>query len=192
MGRLFVLVFFFSLLLVCCKSPDTPLPRAYFRIAMPERDYRHFDEDYPFSFAYPGYAGVVPDTRETAEPYWSDIVYPDFRGRIHLSYKPVGSQRELAGLFEDARTFVHRHIPKATAIREEVIMYPDRRVYGMLYHIRGREAASPIQFYLTDSVDHFLRGALYFHVRPNNDSLAPVIEFIEEDIRHFFDTFEWQ
>ncbi len=63
---------------------------------------------------------------------------------------------------------------------------------GKIYHIRGREAASPLQFFATDSLSHFLRGALYFDARPNNDSLAPVIRFIEKDIRNLLGTLEWE
>ena len=58
--------------------------------------------------------------------------------------------------------------------------------------IEGVEAASPFQFYLTDSVDHFVRGALYFNVVPNNDSLAPVIDYLKDDMRHMIETFEWK
>ncbi len=178
-------------LLAGCGDPGTPKPRAYPRIALPEKGYQPFDKDYPFLMEYPEYAAFVADERETAEPYWGDIVFPDFSGRIHLSYKEINSRQELQYYLEDARTFVHRHIPKATAINEELFRNEEGGVYGMIYQIRGREAASPLQFYATDSLNHFLRGALYFDVRPNNDSLAPVIQFIEEDVRHLLNTMEW-
>jgi gliding motility-associated lipoprotein GldD len=58
--------------------------------------------------------------------------------------------------------------------------------------VEGSGAASPLQFFVTDSSKHFLRGALYFTVKPNNDSLQPVIKFIKEDINRFIDTFEWR
>lgn len=182
----------FLLLAVSCRNDETPKPRAYVRIALPEKAYQQFDSLHPYSFEYPRYALFTPDVRTTAEPYWGDIVFPDFQGRIHLSYKPVEDRRQLIGYMEDARTFVHRHIPKATAIRDEIILHEDNRVFGVLYQIRGKEAASPLQFFATDSTDHFLRGALYFHVAPNNDSLAPVIDFLEKDIRHLFATLKWQ
>jgi gliding motility-associated lipoprotein GldD len=61
----------------------------------------------------------------------------------------------------------------------------------MLYNIKGNTASS-VQFYLTDSVNHFLRGSLYFDVKPNKDSLAPVINFIRGDIEHFMESFSWK
>ncbi len=177
---------------VSCQQNNTPRPRAYFRIALPEKAYQTFDSAYPYRFEHPAYSSFAPDTRETAEPYWADIVFPAFLGRVHLSYKEVEDREQLRGYFDDARTFVHRHIPKATAIHEEIITHGENQVYGVLFHIRGKEAASPLQFYATDSVSHFLRGALYFDVTPNNDSLAPVIGFFEEDIRHLFATLQWE
>lgn len=179
------------LLAVACSGPDTPLPRAYPRIALPDREYRAFEMDYPFGMEYPQYTEFLPDTRETAEPYWGDIHYPGFEGRIHLSYKTIQDSDQLQAYLEDTRSFVHRHIPKATAINEQIFINEPQDVYGMVYQIRGREAASPLQFFATDSLNHFLRGALYFDVRPNNDSLAPVIQFIEEDVRHLLETLEW-
>ncbi len=185
-------IFYAFLLLASCHRVETPKPRAYFRIDLPAKDYQEMDKSFPFRIEYPGFAEFHPDTRETAGNYWADIVYPDFGARIHLSYKPISSRQELMAYVDDAYTFVHRHIPKATSIQDEPILHTQNQVYGALFQIRGRAAASPMQFFATDSLNHFLRGALYFNVRPNNDSLAPVIDFIEEDIRHLFHSLRWE
>ncbi|MDR4988733.1 MAG: gliding motility lipoprotein GldD [Bacteroidales bacterium] len=188
---------YYVLLLVClialwaCDRHSTPKPRGFFRIALPEKAYQATGEYYPYWFEYPVYAEFVPDTRSWAEDYWADLVFEEFNARIHLSYKPISSDDELRAYVEDARTFVHKHIPKATGIRDEVFVHEEHQVYGMLYRIRGREVASALQFYATDSTSHFLRGALYFNLTPNNDSLAPVIDFIEEDIRHLLWSLRW-
>lgn len=178
--------------LAACQNNYSPKPRGFFRIHLPEKEYVVFDAGFPYAFEHPVYGEFVPDQRATAEPYWGDLVFPDFKGALHLSYKAVNNEKDLAGFFEDARSFAQKHIPKATAITEELIRDDQRRVYGMLYEIKGAEAASTLQFYVTDSLDHFLRGALYFNVSPNNDSLAPVIRFLEEDIRHMIGTLNWK
>lgn len=184
--------FFLLFTITGCKQGQSPRPRGYFRIALPEREYRLFDSVFPYSFQLPVYSRLVPDTHDMAEPYWANIIFPAYKGTIHLSYKPVTSYADLVRYFDDARKFTQHHIPKATAIREELILYDDNKVYGLLYQIRGREAASPVQFYVTDSVRHFLRGALYFEVTPNTDSLAPVISFIEDDIRYMIESLRWR
>jgi gliding motility-associated lipoprotein GldD len=173
-----------------CREDYAPKPRGYFRIDFPEKEYVRFDTTYPYSFEYPVYAKVVPDTRASSEPYWINIDFPQYQGRIHISYKPVNNN--LTGYLEDARTFVVKHIPKADAIDDSLVYRPEDRVFGLVYYIEGSQAASPCQFFVTDSSAHFLRGALYFNVTPNNDSLAPVIDFIREDIRHMLKTFKWK
>ena len=74
-----------------------------------------------------------------------------------------------------------------------MLYYEDKEksVYGVLYEIKGN-AASSVQFYATDSTKHFLRGALYFNTVPNKDSLAPAIQFVEEDIIHLIETLSWK
>ncbi len=179
------------LILAGCGQPYSPKPRGFVRIELPEKEYTKVYTDFPYNFELPVYARLEPDTRPTAEPHWANVVYPAFRATIHLSYKEVESFDVLAAYLEDARTFVNKHIPKATGIEEKLLVDPDRQVYGRLYRIRGREVASPLQFYVTDSLNHFLRGALYFNLPPNNDSLAPVIGRLEEDIGHLLDSFSW-
>lgn len=174
-----------------CGGNYSPKPRGHFRIDLPEKEYVRFDSAYPYSFDLPVYSTLIPDTGQFAEPWWADVKFPRFRGTLHLSYKPIGERSDLVAYMEDARTFVHHHIPKATGIREEILGIPENNVFGIFYEIRGREAASPIQFFVTDSTSHFMRGALYFMVTPNNDSLAPVIRFLEQDIRHMIQSLEW-
>ncbi len=173
-----------------CRQDYAPKPRGYFRIDLPEKEYVRFDSVYPYSFEYPVYARIVPDTRSSSEPYWLNIDYPQFQGRLHISYKPV--RGNLIEYLEDARTFVVKHIPKADAINDSLIYRPEDHVYGLIYYIGGANAASPCQFFVTDSASHFLRGALYFNTVPNNDSLAPVIGLVQSDIRHMIATFRWK
>ena len=179
-----------TMLMPSCNEEYAPKPRGYFRIDFPEKSYIRFDTAFPYTFEYPAYASVVPDTRPSSDPYWINVDFPQFKGRIHISYKPV--HHNLNEFLEDSRTFVVKHIPKAEAIDDSLIYRPEDRVFGLVYYIEGAQAASPCQFFVTDSSSHFLRGALYFNVTPNNDSLAPVIDFIREDIRHMIQTFRWK
>jgi len=178
------------LLLSACNSDYSPKPRGYFRIDLPEKKYVLFDTNYPYQFEYPAYAEIREHPRTNSEPYWINIEYPAFNGTIHISYKTI--EGNLIEYLEDSRTFVMKHIPKASGINDSLIENTERGVYGLLYDIQGVGAASPCQFILTDSSRHFIRGALYFDVQPNNDSLAPVISFMKEDIRHLINTFRWK
>ena len=179
------------LILAACGDSPVPKPRGSFRIDMPEKAYRPFDTNFPYAFEYPVYAEITPDPYAPEEPYWINVNFPDFRGQLHMSYKIV-DDTNLLGYLEDSRNFVIKHIPKASAINDSLIYDMDRTLYGIFYEIKGVGAASPFQFFVTDSTSHFVRGALYFTVRPNNDSLAPVIDFLEKDIDRMLRTFRWK
>ena len=180
-----LLTLFFS-----CHNHYSPKPRGYFRIDLPKHVYRTFDSTYPYTFSYPVYAKISNDPLSPGQKYWMDINFPAFRATLHISYKTV--DHNLRKYLEDSRKMVVKHIPKANAINDSLIEDPQRNLFGMAYDIEGTGVASPYQFILTDSLHHFLRGALYFHVEPNNDSLAPVIRFIKQDIRHFIKTLKWK
>jgi gliding motility-associated lipoprotein GldD len=187
-----LLIFFFPIfiLLASCGNNDVPKPRGYYRIDFPKKEYRSFDTTFPFTFEYPVYAKIFRDSSSLSEPYWINIAYFPYHAQLHLSYKPV--RNNLNRFLEDARTLVNKHIPKANAISQREFMNADGKVYGLVYDIRGSDAASAYQFYLTDSVSNFVRGALYFDLVPNNDSLAPVIDFLKADIEHMITTFRWK
>lgn len=172
----------------CGGDNYSPKPRGYFRIDFPEKSYQTFNEPCPYRFDYPVYANAKPDSSRLAEPCWYDLVMPRFRGRVHITYRDITNN--MAEQLEDSRTLAYKHTIKADAILENVFVDEEKDVYGILYDIRGN-AASQVQFFLTDSTKHFLRGALYFNVKPNKDSLAPVIDFLKEDIIHLIETFEW-
>ncbi len=171
---------------VGCKQRYVPRPRGYYRIAIPEASYSPLLlSDYPYTFALSDNAVVKPLDEE---PYWMDVWYPTFNVRIHCSYKPV--RNNLRELSDDAQSFVYKHSGIASAIPEQGFENTDARVYGVLYELEGN-TASPFQFYLTDSLHHFFRGAVYFNCVPQQDSLAPVIRYMNGDVRHLIETFRW-
>lgn len=176
--------------LIGCRPDPTPKPRGYMHIDLPPKAYHSIDTDCPFAFETADYSSFLPDVGQQTQPCWFDIEYPQFRAKWHFSYKTVDGN--LPDLFEDSRTLTNKHISQASAIQEDLIIKPADRVFGTVYRVAGNRVASPLQIYLTDSTDHFLRGALYFNTTPNNDSLAPVIEFLEQDMMHVIETFRWK
>lgn len=175
--------------IVGCKDDPTPKPKGYIRIDLPDHEYTSWEGDCPFRFEAPVYAKVLPDTTYLSEPCWMDVYFPKQKARVHLTYKPI--EGNLIDFLEDARTFTNKHISVASGIDEQLIYAPEKNVHGMAFAISGIGAASPYQFFVTDSAEHFLRGSLYFMTRPNNDSLKPVIDHLEIDIEHMLNTFDW-
>lgn len=181
-----VLLTFFS----CDNKTYQPKPRGYFRIDFPEKEYVKLDSMRYYSFEYPAYSTITPDYYSPQEKEWVNVEFPAYKGTIHLSYKTVNDN--LNDYLGDSYSMMSKHLSRAMGIRDSVVINPERNVYGLVYFLEGEGVASPMQFYLTDSVKHFMRGSLYFNVKTNNDSLAPVIDFITDDIRHLIETVEWK
>ncbi len=175
--------------LSACRKEQTPKPRGYYRITFPPKGYRLLNEPLSYNFRIPVYATVTPDLLNPDQKEWITVEIPGNHAQIHISYKKV--DHDLSRLIEESRSLVYKHSQKASSIEEQVFVHPAKKIYGMLYTLKGN-AASPMQFYLTDSVSHFLRGALYIKEVPNYDSLRPVIKFLSEDVIQMIESTEWK
>ena len=176
-------------LLPGCRENVVPKPRGYFRIDFPQKAYRLYDTTCPFVFEYPVYGKISYDVGTITEPCWFNIEFQGYRAKIHVSYKRLNNN--LAEILTESHEFAYSHSIKADAIIEKPWINPDNRVFGILYDIKGN-TASAVQFFMTDSTRNFLRGALYFAAQPEEDSLAPVIEYFKEDIIHLVETLKWK
>lgn len=188
------IVFLLLLVLVigCSQEQvDTPKPKGYFRIKFPAKTYVTYHSEAPFVFDYPTYAKITKDAEANAQPFWYNLDFPQFNGRLHLTYHGVFSEQNYNKMTEAARTLAMKHSVKASAIDQRLINYPDKKVYGIYYEIQGNTASS-VQFFLTDSSKHYFRGALYFNEAPKYDSIQPVIKFIKKDIDRMIETFKWK
>jgi gliding motility-associated lipoprotein GldD len=179
-----------------CHEVTVPKPKGYFRIDLPKRQYRLFNDqtgenpDMPFSFEYPAYGQLTFQVENKTDPGWFNIEFPPFKAKIYFTYKDV--KNDFAGLMEQTyKMNVKNHITKADAINEQVFNNEKDKVFGILYDLKGN-TASAVQFYVTDSLNHYLRGSLYFSAEPNADSLEPVIQFFREDIIHLIGTLKWK
>ena len=189
--------FLFMLLysLSSCHGDYMPKPKAYPRVHYPERKYEMFDPpSCPFKFEKPVYAIVQKDTsffgKRPVEPCWLNIILPDFNGTINLTYKEINKNMTLDKLLDDAHKLSFKHDKKANYI-DETLIVNKHGVSGLFYNVGG-DAATNIQFFLTDSVHHYIRGSLYFYNEPNSDSMAPVLAFVRQDIDRMLSTFEWK
>ena len=173
-------------------SRPNPVPRkkTYFRIDLPEKKYTHYESQCPVSFEAPNYAKIenVP-AEEGNTGCWFNLFVPRLRATVYCSYFPV--ENNLEKHISKAYDFTLMHEVKATAIRRTQIRIDSTKMYGIIYDLEG-EAASQLQFFVTDSVNHFMRGVLYFRNKPNADSLAPCLNFMREDVVHMIETMRWK
>ncbi len=187
--RISMLGIFLLCLSPSCKQSYTPKPEGYLKISYPEKAYELYSDQEFYQFEIPAYAVVEIDSGPRSEEGWINVAIPELNGKIHLSYKPVDDH--LNALITDCRELVYKHTVKAHGIEETPFIQRDQKRFGMIYDLKG-DVASAVQFFITDSTDHFLRGSLYFNTQPNRDSLNPVIDFLREDILHMIETTRWK
>jgi gliding motility-associated lipoprotein GldD len=186
----FILVLAFALSSCSNSSNYSPKPRGYFKIDFPEKNYFLFKENPNYSFEYPDYDKMYLDSTDGIRPNWYNLTFPQFNARLHISYYQFNTKDEFNKLIEDSRKLAFKHTVKATGIDEGVIKIPENKVYGIFYTIEGNTASST-QFILTDSTKNFLRAALYFNEKPQEDSIQPVVDFIKTDINKMIKTLKW-
>ncbi|MDO7542806.1 MAG: gliding motility lipoprotein GldD [Flavobacteriaceae bacterium] len=179
-----VLAGFMLLSLIGCAENTLPKPNAYLSLNYPTPSYQKVEHDCPYNFDLNQTAKIISQPN-----CWNKIVYPEMKATVYLSYVPV--KNNLDSLLYDAYQMPSKHVVKAEEIPESVFQNPEKRVYGTLFSVVG-EAASQVQFFLTDSTDHFLVGSLYFYTRPNYDSLLPATQYVENDMMRLMESFEWK
>lgn len=191
-------VFLFVLggMLLSCGSGEqsdsyAPKPKGYNRIGLPPHSYRALPDIYPYQFEYSRAAVILPDTSVLAEPGWIYISYPKLDANIQLTYKPVRRDpARLRDFIDDAYKLAGKHQIRATAVQQQTILTKTGKT-ATLIRLEG-DVPTPFQFYTTDSTTHYLRGAIYFSTATKNDSLAPVIEYLEKDALRLLNTLKWR
>ncbi|MFN8296080.1 MAG: gliding motility lipoprotein GldD [Chitinophagales bacterium] len=189
--------FIITLMITSCNENYTPKRNGYFRIDFPkERKYISYENTLcPFTFEYADYGKIQKDSSDLEEmhnhPCWFNIIYPEYKAKIYLSYTAISASEPLDKLIKDSYKLTFKHTIKADYIDETVIKGKNKNVDGILYDVGGN-AASAVQFYLTDSKQHFLRGSLYFYASPNVDSIAPAVTYFREDVQHIIETLQWR
>jgi gliding motility-associated lipoprotein GldD len=174
-----------------CQQNHVPKPKGYNRIDLPTPSYKSLDNDLPYKFEHSAYSSVEPDSFNLEEKTWVNLHYRDWDARVHLTYKPVeGSRENLKAYLNDALSLTSKHQIKAYGIDEGVIKNPQGYT-GLVAELSG-EVPTQFQFYVTDSTQHFLRGALYFKTAVKNDSLAPIIEYIKVDMMRLINSLEFK
>lgn len=179
-------------LLFACKEDYSPKPHGYLKISLPpDHNYLSSPEELPFSLEYSKYAkwiALKTSTRSRHNTLWYNVSYPKYKAKIHLSYIPIDNN--LDSLLEESHKFVFEHTVRADAIDESSFHTPEKDIHGVLFDLQGN-TASNMEFWATDSTQHFLRGALYFELTPNVDSLSPIINYIKTDIIYMINSLEW-
>ncbi|WP_299218990.1 gliding motility lipoprotein GldD [uncultured Aquimarina sp.] len=178
-------------ILVCalcsCGGETLPKPKGMLRLAYPAPKYEQALLDCSYNFEKNNIS--VFERAKNSKRCWYNIKYPKLNATIYISYYDVNNN--LDSLLRDAQNLTQEHVIKADGIQQKDFVYPEKKVYGTVYEVTGN-AASSCQFYVTDSVNHFVSGSVYFKVKPNYDSILPAAKYLRNDIIHFMETVQWK
>jgi len=180
-----IVLLFISLTIVACGNKDyLPKPQAQLSLKYPVAHYKQVNIPCPFNFEISDLATVKINKK-----CWVTITYPLLNASIDMTYMPV--KNNINKLLKDAEKLTYSHAIKADGINSQPYLNKGKHIYATLYHVTGN-AASPLQFHATDSIKHFLTGALYFNTIPNYDSVYPAAKYIEKDVKHLIETLNWK
>lgn len=172
-----------------CKDDVLPKPKGYLKLEYPEATYKEYLSDCPFTFDINNLI-EIEKPRGQQQYCGVNLSYPGLKGKIHLTYLSVDEEL-LKRSLRDAQNLTQEHTQKAESIKPVLYENKEQDGYGMVYEIEG-DAASPVQFYITDNKKHFLRGAAYFSVKPNYDSILPAAFYLKKDIQKLMESLEWK
>ncbi len=191
-----LMIILVAICVISCKeeSIPTPKPRMFPRIVFPDRVLEKFTTDYcEFTFDKPGFAKVVRKElffdEKPPSDCWFDLEIKELGASIHCSYYPVNNREHFDELVQDAFKITGKHNIKADYI-DELVIRNSKGAGGIMFELSG-PVASPVQFFLTDTTSHFLRGSLYFNSTVDRDSIKPVYEFLMTDVGKMLETFDW-
>jgi gliding motility-associated lipoprotein GldD len=184
-----LLFIFATLILTYSCSENTPKPLGYNRIDKPDYRYETFETD-NFIFLYPSIAKIEILKEEDKSKFWFNMHYPIYEATIFCSYMEI-TPKTLNGVLEDNYQLAFSHALQANGIEQAIYEHRNNKVSGIIYKIEGN-VATPLQFYATDSVRNFFRGSLYFDNKVREDSVSPVINYINEDIEKLISSLMWK
>lgn len=180
-----LLYLFLAIFLVSCSEDYKPKPKGELRLEYPKPQYKAFSSPCSYGFEYSDFAKIYDAKKQC----WYNLTYPKMKANVFITYFPV--KNDFDKHVKEVEKMVYEHTIKASAIETKSFSYPEKRVFGNFYELKG-ESASNIQIYITDSTRHFVTANLYFKSRPKPDSLAPAINYVKQDLLHMIETFHWK
>ncbi len=181
----FLLALLIFIGLVSCNNDVVIKPKAQLRLDYTRANYEDAGIQFPYTFQKNKIA-ILQEKRN----FNLNLHYPKMKATLYVTYQNV-SDNNLDSLLRDAQKLAYDHAIKAESIPEQPFFNPEENVYGMFYMINGN-AATQAEFYVTDSIHHFVTGALYFEAKPNFDSIYPAVVYLRKDIRRIMETLEWE
>ena len=171
----------------CKDEIIVPKPKAFLSLKYPKPSYNKIDNELPFSFDLNNLV-KIENIVEKKDNFDVKLNYDLINASIYLNYIKI--ENNFDELIRQNNFNLNNHAKVAIKASKQDFSDENRKVYGTLYELIG-PVASPSQFYVSDSIDNFLAGTLFFKIKPNYDSLLPAIYYAKNDIIRLIETIKW-
>ena len=186
MGKI-IISLFFTLIIFSCNKPNLPKQNGFLRIEFKEPYYSIYDEtDTSFNFYYNSNSSDLDQIGNNQ--FLFD--YRDLNLSLNLSFYKIKGSQGLEKKSHDFSLILDTHTKKSNGVILRQYDNNNSKIFGKLYEIKG-DVASPIQFYLTDSVSNFISGSVNLKFKSNYDSIFPSIQYVKNDILVLFESINW-
>ena len=185
-------IFVIFIVLFGCENYFLPKQSAYLRLDYPKPEYKLIDDkDFPFFFEANTILSEISDIDINPASIDFIINYNQLNAQINFQYKNVNSNEKLNAYILDLKSTIETHSMMANSVKIKDYSLKEKNIFGRIFDLSGN-VASPYQFYLTDSINNIISGLVYFNIKPNYDSILPAINYIENDIIHLIESFDWK
>ena len=185
-------IFIIFIVFFGCENYFLPKQSAYLRLDYPKPEYKLIDDkDFPFFFETNTILSEISDIDINLESIDFIINYNQLNAQINFQYKNVNSSEKLNAYILDLKRTIETHSMMANSVKIKDYSLKEKNIFGRVFELSG-DVASPYQFYLTDSTNNIISGLVYFNIKPNYDSILPAINYIENDIIHLIESFDWK
>jgi gliding motility-associated lipoprotein GldD len=157
-----------------------PKPKAMLKMDLPDNNFSIFSDD-----------KIHFNVSNSAIVNQSDIsysiLYHDYESKIYFSVKNLDNLDLEIYNFENS---ISVHEKQGAYIDANIIEDSTENIYGVLCYLEGSNIATSSQFFITDSIQYFVRGGLEF-----STSINPEIEvqndIMKQEVFKFIQSFKW-
>ena len=185
------ILFLFSLFFFhfsCDETNYLPREKGFLRLEFEKPTYDTFSSEasklnFIFNNAYSSFE-IVSDEKIV-------LKYKDIKIDLVLSDVELENLSSFEESIRNFYMFLEPHRKKSNQISIKEFTSVDNKRFAKVFEMRG-PVASPLQFYVTDSINHFLFGSMNVMVKSNYDSIYPSIMYVKNDIFSIIESVNWE
>jgi gliding motility-associated lipoprotein GldD len=185
------ILFLFGLLLFhfsCDETSYLPREKAFLRLEFEKPMYGTFSsESSKLNFIYNNASASFEIISEEK----TVLRYKHIKIDILLSNIQLENTSSFEESLQNFYMFLEPHRKKSNQISVKEFISADNKRFAKVFEMRG-PVASPLQFYVTDSINNFLFGSMNLIQKSDYDSIYPSVMYVKNDIFSIIESVNWE